>query len=853
MLTVASLNPIAATLGLRQIRIQTGAPGRSIDNSVSFGYIDKKSFVFSVLDERFLFNHHGFIMKKIWKRLPVLCVLLLWFALPVHAQMDDEASVPSELKWPRVIETPRARIVIYQPQLEDFSGNRLDSRFAASIQGTDMKAPEFGAVWMEARIETQRDDRTVHLVGIENVRSRFPNATPEQEKWFADVLKREIPQWDIVLSIDQIVTGLEMEQERIKMEQALKNDPPKILYVKEPAVLVLVDGKPILKPIEKTELMAVINTPFPMVFRKTDKTYYLIGKETWYRSRNVSGQWQETNNPPADVAALEREPSDDEEAESSVTTGMLVFGAMEPTELLSIHGDPQFVPFPGNNLMVVENTDNNLLYEVDTGRYYLLLSGRWYRAAKLDGAWSYVAPERLPAVFADIPADSENGDLRASVPGTDEAVDAVLEAQIPETAAVNRSEATLTVEYDGNPEFEHIKGTGIDYAVNTATPVIRVKGTYYAVDNGIWFTAAGANGPWAVADAVPAEVQNIPPSSPVNNIKYVYIYDSTPDVVYVGYTPGYIGCYIHHGVVVYGTGYYYRPWYRHYYYPRPFTYGFSVHYSTYYGWSFGYSFYHGPFSFHFGYAWGPPRYGGWWGPPRYRPPYYRPPHHRPPPQRPPGHRPPANRPPVAKPPIAKPPSGGKPGQPPSNRPTNGNLYDKRPGQPTGDRIRTATADRKDQRPAGKPAALPNDVYTDRQGNVYRKGQNGWEQRQGGQWQRPTDGGPSTPSQKPAQRPGGSEQKPAQRPSGSVERPVQQPSRPASGNVQKPSGRPSQNVQRQPSIQQRQESRTNNRRSLDSQQYNRNRGNQRTGNYHQNRQRSSGGRNVQRQGGRRQGG
>ncbi|WP_281492003.1 hypothetical protein, partial [Desulfosarcina cetonica] len=287
------------------------------------------------------------------------------------------------------------------------------------------------------------------------------------------------------------------------------------------------------------------------------------------------------------------------------------------------------MPFPGNNLMAVKNTSNNLLYEVDTGHYYLLLSGRWYRAGKLDGAWSYVPPDQLPETFTDIPADSDQGDLRASIPGTEEAREAVLDAQIPETTAVKRSEAKLSVEYDGKPEFTSIKGTGIDYAVNTATPVIRIKGKYYAVDNGIWFVAPTANGPWAVADAVPAEVQDIPPSSPVNNIKYVYIYDSTPEVVYVGYTPGYTGCYIHHGVVVYGTGYYYRPWYRHYYYPRPFTYGFSVRYSSYHGWSFGYSFFHGPFSFHFGYAWGPPRYGGWWGPPRYRPPYYRPPHYRP--------------------------------------------------------------------------------------------------------------------------------------------------------------------------------------------------------------------------------
>jgi hypothetical protein len=54
--------------------------------------------------------------------------------------------------------------------------------------------------------------------------------------------------------------------------------------------------------------------------------------------------------------------------------------------------------------------------------------------------------------------DSEKAELLASVPGTVEAREAVLDAQVPETAVVNRSEAALTVVYDGEPKFERIKG-----------------------------------------------------------------------------------------------------------------------------------------------------------------------------------------------------------------------------------------------------------------------------------------------------------------------------------------------------------------------------------------------------------
>ncbi len=51
------------------------------------------------------------------------------------------------------------------------------------------------------------------------------------------------------------------------------------------------------------------------------------------------------------------------------------------------------------------------------------------------------------------------------------------------------------------------------------------------------------------------EIQKIPPSEPVYNTKYVYVYESTPEVVYVGYTPGYMWSYPWYGVPIYGTGY----------------------------------------------------------------------------------------------------------------------------------------------------------------------------------------------------------------------------------------------------------------------------------------------------------
>jgi hypothetical protein len=64
--------------------------------------------------------------------------------------------------------------------------------------------------------------------------------------------------------------------------------------------------------------------------------------------------------------------------------------------------------------------------------------------------------------------------------------------------------------------------------------------TYYALTAGVWFSATSASGPWVVATYVPA-VYTIPPSSRLYYVTYVKVYGATQEVVYVGYTPGYMG------------------------------------------------------------------------------------------------------------------------------------------------------------------------------------------------------------------------------------------------------------------------------------------------------------------------
>jgi hypothetical protein len=58
------------------------------------------------------------------------------------------------------------------------------------------------------------------------------------------------------------------------------------------------------------------------------------------------------------------------------------------------------------------------------------------------------------------------------------------------------------------------------------------------------------------------------------------VFGSTAEAVYVGYYPGYRGCYVEGRTVVYGTGWHYPCWSGAAWYPRPVTWGCGVKYSS---------------------------------------------------------------------------------------------------------------------------------------------------------------------------------------------------------------------------------------------------------------------------------
>ncbi len=457
--------------------------------------------------------------------------------------VSTEIAVVDQSDWPREIVTNKGVIVVYQPQPELLDGNILKARAAVGLE-VQGQGPVFGVVWFDARLETDRSDRSALITDLTINEMRFPNQDEKRVKALSDLLESEIPKWSLPIAMDELTATLETADSNIKTSQQISTEPPVMLFYSEPAVLVTIDGEPRLADTEEKNIQRVMNTPFTILYDTKKKDYYLnVDTDSWYKSSAIKGEWQTVSKVPRKIAKLAPEPeevgeedaADDAEVETGPPPKIVI--ATVPTELISSNGKPEYKTISDTSLLYVSNTDSDVLMDTDSQDYYVLLSGRWYVSKSLDGPWRYRAVQDLPGEFKKIPEDSELGSVLYAVPGTDIAREAVMDAQLPQTASIDRKKASLKVEYDGNPKFEEIEGTQMHWAANTATAVIRVQKKYFAVDEAVWFVSNSAGGPWVVATSVPDEIYTIPANSPVYNVTFVRIYGSTDEVVYVGYTP----------------------------------------------------------------------------------------------------------------------------------------------------------------------------------------------------------------------------------------------------------------------------------------------------------------------------
>jgi len=526
-------------------------------------------------------------------------------AAPAKAATPASTSTPAPAAgaavdggWPRAYSTPSGgRVLVYQPQVADWTSQKHMVAYAAvGYEAKGATKPALGSLRIEADTKVAVSERLVSFEPLQITESNFPTLKKEQVREVVAEIDKSIPNEDRVIALDRVLASVDKSQILPKNVDGVKADPPKIFSSQGPAVLVNFDGEAIWSPIKDNDLKFAVNTNWDLFSHEPTKTYYLRNEKAWLKAAAVAGPWGPAGTLPESFKKL---PADDnwKDVKAALPGQKLsadkapkVFVSHEPAELILMSGPAQYQAVAGTSLLWVSNTESDVFRVGKTGAVYYLVSGRWFSSPGFDGPWTFATPT-LPGDFQKISLEHPRSRVLAAVPGTQQAAEAVLLAQVPQTARVNKKQLKAPeVAYQGEPKFEPIEKTTVSQAVNTDKQIIKSGDLYYMCFQGVWFVSVTPTGPWEVTSNVPKQIYEIPASSSAHNVTYVTVVEDDDEWVEFATVAAYTGIMIAWGCAVWGSGWYHPPYWGWgggypYYYPRYPSYGYGAWYNP---WTGGY-------------------------------------------------------------------------------------------------------------------------------------------------------------------------------------------------------------------------------------------------------------------------
>lgn len=202
--------------------------------------------------------------------------------------------------------------------------------------------------------------------------------------------------------------------------------PPQVIVTHPPAALVRIDGAAALGPVPGHPRVQRVKNSRALILlasrpdteyvgdRQKHDAYYVRVGDTWMTSAFLTGPWAPASLVPllrrqldAIATELERagEVSPVVAANATAAPGAMLhlFVTETPAELVVFAGPPQYAPVDGTRLLRASNADRDVLLDGGTRTYYVRTDGRWLAAPRLDGPWTFAAPDALPPDVAKLP------------------------------------------------------------------------------------------------------------------------------------------------------------------------------------------------------------------------------------------------------------------------------------------------------------------------------------------------------------------------------------------------------------------------------------------------------------------
>ena len=226
---------------------------------------------------------------KILKIAAAISLLALTTAVTVSAQDPG---------WPRQIVKPGGTLVMYQPQIDDWK-DFISITWRQAFQLTPTGGKQVvGAVSLQGSTSVDTATHVVLFYNMNVLNTYFPSLPPASTAQMDQLLRTFIPPY-INISLDRVVAYLPKAQNVKTVE--LNNNPPTIFVSYAPAIVLGIDGEPVLADLPHTNLKSVVNTTWPLFQDKSNSQYYLLVSNIWLTAAELNGPWSRTMKVPNDL------------------------------------------------------------------------------------------------------------------------------------------------------------------------------------------------------------------------------------------------------------------------------------------------------------------------------------------------------------------------------------------------------------------------------------------------------------------------------------------------------------------------------------------------------------------------
>src|SRR6266699_3679640 len=234
------------------------------------------------------------------------CMIVIGALLvsPINATAANSttgSSQSTDSSWPREKYSNGTRLIVYQPQVDDWTNFQdLSWRMAISLTPKSGKTA-VGVVEMKGNTNI---DNVAKLVVISNPQvtgTYFPSLDKATADKMEQLFKTFVPP-TFSISLYHLIASTPKNQAPAGVQ--LNNDAPKIFVGYRPSILLSVNGEPVLSVVPNTNLQFVVNTQWPLFLDEGSSTYYLAVGQQWFTSSRLEGPWSATKKLPPDMSKV---------------------------------------------------------------------------------------------------------------------------------------------------------------------------------------------------------------------------------------------------------------------------------------------------------------------------------------------------------------------------------------------------------------------------------------------------------------------------------------------------------------------------------------------------------------------